>query len=712
MSYKTLRTTPIAGSMAPSLLTLLILLALLILAKSELIADEGMWTYDNPPLEQLKSKYGFEPTKQWLDHVRLSSLRFPGGTGSFVGQNGLAMTNYHVVASLVANISNEENNYKKNGFYAEDAEDEVKLGIKLYSLQSMVDVTGDVQNAIQDVINKVQDAVKGVDSTAKIEKIIKEKTKELEEFWSDSTGLKSKIVKLYAGGEYWIYNYKIFDDVRLVFSPGHQAAFFGGNYDNFVYPSYDLDVAFVRVYEDGEPYQTGDFLKWNSKGPSENELVLASGNPGSTERLITYDYMIFQRDYDIPRIRNYLKYMIDNLKKYAELGEKEKNEATIRLFYAENGFKVYDGQLSGLSDPKILKIKKTADDEFKSKVDSNAELKDKYGYLWDNTSKLLKIKSGMYDNIYYGTLNSRLYSLGKSLYTYLNEMSKPEDKRYDNYSESRLNRMKNQILSGRELNERRELMNMESNIKMCRKILGGNDKFIKLILQGQTPEAAAKRLIENSKLADLEFRTRILDGGIDSLNKSGDPILKIIKAIEPERQKENQWLKENVDKPLEKLEKKLAEAKFAVYGKSQYPDANFTLRLSDGQAKGYPMNGTIAPYKTTLYSLFGRSASFDNKNEFQLPAKYWDLVDDIDLATPANFATTCDMVGGSSGSPIINRNAEVIGILFDGNIETTPNHYVYDISVQRGLAVHSAYIIEALRNIYDADDLADELEDK
>ncbi len=700
-SYKKLQKTPAAclSDILSHLLLVSMLLLIMIAAKSGLRADEGMWTFDNPPLGQLKSKYGFEPTKQWLGHIRLSSLRFPGGTGSFVGKNGLAMTNYHVVARLVERLSTEKNDYRRNGFYAEDMEDELVLGIELYLLQSMTNVTSEMHEAID-----------GIEYPADAERIIKNKTKELERFWSDSTKLRSKIVKLYEGGEYWIYSYKIFNDVRLVFSPDHQAAFFGGNYDNFIYPSYDLDVAFVRVYDNGKPYQPEHYLAWNSYGPAEGELVFASGNPGSTERHISYDHLLFHRDYPIPLRRNQLKYKIDILKKYAQFGKWEKEEATSMLFYTENAFKVKDGQLTGLANPDVLKIKKATNVKLKAKVNDDPVLDDKYGDLWHEISSLLAIKSGMYYQIYNRTLSSKIYSLGRNLYTYLNEMSKPEDERYESFSESGLNKMKTQILRYGQLNRRLGLMNLKSNIIFCLEVLGKDDEFMELILEGQTPEIAAKRLFDNSKLADLEFRTRILNGGIDALNESGDPILKIIKAIEPERQEKMKWFKENVDKPLEKLEKKLTEAKFAAFGKSQYPDANFTLRLSYGLVKGYPVNGTIAPYKTTLYGLFDRAASFDNKDEFELPAKYWELRDVINLSTPANFVTTCDMVGGSSGSPVVNKEAEVVGILFDGNIETTPNHYVYDPSVQRGLAVHTAYIIEALRNIFDAGELADELE--
>jgi len=682
------------------------LLALMILLAAPGLAgpDEGMWTFDNPPIKQLQEKYGFTPTQEWLDHVRLSCVRFmDGGSGAFVSPKGLVMTNHHVAVGQLQKISTPEHDYVKTGFYAPTPDQELKCSdLEVNVLVSMENVTDRVLSAVKKGMSE-EEALKA--KQAMIAKIEKESL--------EKTGLRSNVIKLYHGGEYWLYRYKKYTDVRLVFAPERQAAYFGGDSDNFTYPRYDLDVAFLRVYENGKPVHSSHYLKWNSKGASENELVFVAGNPGSSDRLFTYAQLVYQRDYRYPMLLKYIKSWIKSLREYASKGPEQQRRALVRIFGLSNAEKAMTGEYQGLLDPKLMEKRKKEEEEFRKRIASNPEWQREYGDAWDIIAEVIeKQKKVAKKRMFQRIIGSRLAGIATTIVQYVEEIKKPDAERLDGYHDAELPSLKFRLFSPAPIYADFEEWNLAWSLHMSLEALGPDDPFVKIVLNGKEPQEVAKELVGGTKLADVKFRKKLIKGGEEAVKKCKDPMIVLARKIDPILRKNHEWYKKNIESVLTAATEKIARARFAVYGKSIYPDATFTLRLAYGTVKGYPMNGTKAPYKTTLYGLFDRSLSFDKKGEYALPDRFWRRKDQLDLSTPVNFVSTCDVIGGNSGSPVINREAEVVGLIFDGNIESLPGRFVYDETKNRAVAVHTAYIIEALRKLYDAGKLADEIEGK
>jgi len=666
--------------------------------------DEGMWTFDNPPTKQLKEKYNFTPTKEWLEHVRLSSVRFmDGGSGSLVSPNGLVMTNHHVAVGQLQKISSEKNNYVRTGFYAPNYDQEMKSSdLEVNILFSMKNITDKILSSIKKGMSN-EESLKARDA----------KIAEIEKNSLEKTGLRSNVVSLYHGGEYWLYQYKKYTDIRLVFAPERQAAYFGGDYDNFTFPRYDLDVAFFRIYEDGKPIKSPAYFKWNTSGADDNELVFVSGNPGSTNRLYTYSQLEYQRDYRYPMILQFITSWIESLREYAAKGPEQQRRALIRIFGLSNGEKAMTGEYNGLLDEDLMKHRKEAENEFRAKIKANPELQKKYGDAWDTISKIIeKQKMNAKQKRYQKISGSSLARKAVTIVQYVNEINKPNSERMDGYHDAELPSLKFRLLSPAPIYSDFEISNLTWWLGLSLDELGKDDPFIKIVLNGKSPEEAAKELVEGSKLANIDLRKKLIDGGVDAVKKCKDPMIVLARKIDPILRKNHKFNKDNIESVMTPAAEKIAQARFAVYGKSTYPDATFTLRLSYGTVKGYPMNGTKAPFKTTLYGLYDRSLSFDKQDDFVLPERFWDKQKELDLSTPVNFVSTCDIIGGNSGSPVINKKAEVVGLIFDGNIESLPGRFVYNKVKNRAVSVHTAYIIEALRKLYDAEKLANEIEGK
>jgi hypothetical protein len=663
--------------------------------------DEGMWTFDNPPTKQLQEKYGFTPTQEWLDHVRLASVRFmDGGSGSFVSPNGLVLTNHHVAMGQLQKISTAEKNYVAEGFYAATLDQEIKSpDLEVNVLISMEDVTKEVMKAIKTGMSDAE-ALKARDAAiAEIEKKSLKKT-----------GLRSNVASLYHGGEYWLYRYKKYTDVRLVIAPERQAAYFGGDFDNFTYPRYDLDFAFFRVYENGKPIKSENYLKWNAKGVQENELVFVSGNPGSTDRLYTYARLEFQRDFQYPMILNYIEKRLQILHEYSNKGEEQARRALGQIFGLENGKKALTGEYNGLLDEDLMAKRKKIEDDFRKLVVSNPEWQKNYGDAWDVIAKTIEQNRKIAKHQFYRRLiGSRLASAAMTIVRYVVEVKKNDADRLPGYHDSELEELKFKLFSPAPIYKDLEKATLEGTLKMSIQELGMNEEFFQKVLKGSSPDDVVKELIDGTKLNDPAVRKSLIDGGEKAVNESNDPLIVLARELDPMMREREKWNRDNIESVLTAASEKIARARFAVYGKTTYPDATFTLRLSYGTVKGYPMNGTIAPYKTTLYGLYDRSLSFDKKGDFVLSQRFWDRKDKLDLATPVNFVSTCDIIGGNSGSPVINKSGELVGLIFDGNIESLPGRFVFDIEKNRAVSVHGAYIIEALRNLYDAGKLVEEL---
>jgi len=670
------------------------------LAAGVCIADEGMWTFDNPPVKQLQEKYHFTPTQQWLDHVRLSSVRLnDGGSGSFVSPRGLLLTNHHVALGQLQKNSTPEHDYMRDGFYASTPEQEMKSP----------DLEVNVLISMENVTARVQDALKHSKTPAEQYKARQAAIAEIERESQQKTGLRSDVVTLYGGGEYWLYRYKKYTDVRLVFAPEQQIAFYGGDPDNFTYPRYDLDLALFRVYENGKPIETKDYLKWNPKGAADGDLVFVSGHPGSTQRLDTMAQLTYERDMTEPAALKVLNSRIATLKDFASRGSKQALEAESRIFGLENSRKAYEGRLQGLRNPAIFSKKQREEDDFKAKVMANPQWKAAYGNAWQEIADAEKKAAGRAKEQYFHGLDSSLANLAMTIVQYVTEVKKPDGDRLPGYHDSQLDSLRFQLFSKAPIYSDLEIARMTGALNLDLSEVGPNDPFLKMVLNGKTPRQVAEELVNGSQLADPEARKKLIDGGEPAIAASGDPMIVLARKLDPMRRELIKWNETNVTSVEQKAGEQLGKARFAAYGKTMYPDATFTLRLSYGQVKGYPMNGTIAPSKTTLYGLYDRAESFNFEGPFALPARYKEGRSKLDLSTPFNFVTTNDIIGGNSGSPVINRDGEIVGLIFDGNIESLVGDFVYDIETNRAVAVHTGAMTEALNKLYGAQKLVGEL---
>jgi hypothetical protein len=665
-----------------------------------LFADEGMWTFDNPPLKQLKEKYNFTPTQQWLDHLRLSCVRLnDGGSGSFVSPHGLLLTNHHVARGQLQKNSSAEHDYVKDGFYAATPDQEMKSpDLEVNVLVSTENVTDRVNAAVKGAKNTEEEFAK---RKAAIADIAREST--------EKTGLRSDIVTLYSGGEYWLYRYKKYTDVRLVFAVEQQAAFYGGDPDNFTYPRYDLDMALFRVYENGKPIDSKDYLKWNPKGAGDGELVFVSGHPGGTERLTTYTSLEQLRDDIQPSILKILRGRIAVLKEYSARGPEQARQAGTLIFGLENSVKAIQGREDGLLDKHLMDKKHTEEQDFRHKVDANPDWKKEYGSAWTMEEEAIRKANPRIKQQFFRGLDSQLATLALQIVTYVAEIKKPDGERLPGYHDSQLESLKHRLFSPAPIYPELEIVRMTSALELDQKEMGADDVWVKAVLNGQTPKDTATQLITGTKLADPAVRKALVDGGQAAVDASTDPMIAMARRIDPIRREQIKWFEDNVESVDERAGELLGKARFAVYGKNTYPDATFTLRLSYGQVQGFPMNGTVAPYKTTFYGLYDRAASFDYKEPFDLPKRYVDGKDKLDLTTPFDFVTTNDIIGGNSGSPVVNREGEVVGLVFDGNIESLVGDFVYDSYQNRTVAVHTGGMTEALKKLYGAQKLVDEL---
>jgi hypothetical protein len=663
-------------------------------------AEEGMWTFDNPPVQQLKAKYGFTPTPAWLDHVRLASVRFnDGGSGSFASPNGLVLTNHHVALGQLQKISNEKKDYVKEGFYAAKQADELKSAdLECNVLISMQNVTARVQGVVKKGMSE-QEAFAA--RKAEIAKITKES--------QDQTGLRSDVVSLYQGGEYWLYRYKKYTDVRLVFAPEQQIAFFGGDPDNFTYPRYDLDMALFRVYENGRPIQSKDYLKWNPKGGGPGELVFTSGHPGSTSRQETMAQIDTQREYFLPVTIQEIRRQLQVLRHYAAQGNEQARQATNRIFSLENSLKALDGMYQGLLDKNLVAQKQKSEEEFRARVAAKPEWQAEYAGAWDAIAAAEKKYRERFTRYANQRISARLPNLALQLVLYVAEVKKPDGERLPGFHDAQLESLRFQLLSKAPVYPAMDEALLTSDLERSLAGLGRDDEFIKTVLGGRDPAQVAKAAIAGTKLGDADVRKALLEGGVPAVAASTDPVIVFARKLETFSRQRIKWFEDNVESVETPAGEKIGKARFAVYGKSAYPDATFTLRLSYGTVEGYPMNGTKAPPMTTFYGLYDRSLGFGQKPPFELPARYLERRGRLDLATPMNFVSSNDIVGGNSGSPVINRAGELVGLIFDGNIESLVGDYQYNGVNNRAVAVHAAAMIEALRKLYDAAPLAAEL---
>ena len=680
-----------------------ICLALSFLFSTVASADEGMWLYNEAPKDKIKAKYGFELTQQWLDHVRLSSVRFNnGGSGSFVSADGLTFTNHHVGAGCVQQLSSEGHDYIKTGFYAKTQADEAKCpNLELNELVG-----------IEDVTDKVNAGVKPEMSAADAGTAQRASMSQIEKDCATSTGQRCDVVTFYSGQVYNLYKYKKYTDVRLVFAPEFDAAFFGGDPDNFTYPRYDLDITFFRVYEDGHPAHLDNYLRWSRSGVKDGDLIFVSGHPGNTSRLQTLAQMEFTRDVAYPLILATLKRRIALLQDFSKQSEENARIAKEDIFGMQNSQKAVAGYRSGLLDKSVMDAKSA--DEAKLRASYKASAKNAAATdPWDEIAQAMKVQRDIYPQLSYlerlRGFASGLPQIARVLVRAAAEKPKPNADRLREFRDSALPSVEQQLFSTAPVYKSLDTALLADSLAEMQDTLGKDNPDVQKVLNGKTPADAAKDIIAGTKLDDVTVRKQLYEGGQAAIDASNDPLIAAMKAIEPDALAARKAFDDKVDSVVRRDGTLIAKARFAQSGFAQPPDATFTLRLSYGAAIGYKENGKDIPYFTTMGGAYEHASEHNNQPPYNLAETWMKSKSKLDLKTPLNFVSTADIIGGNSGSPTVNRDGEVVGIIFDGNIESLPWQFAYSDVQGRAVSVDSRGIQEALRKIYGATALADEL---
>jgi hypothetical protein len=667
-----------------------------VLSRSLLTADEGMWLFEIPPVQQVQSKYNFELTEEWLEHIRLSSVRFGrSGSASFVSPHGLIMTNHHVGASQLQMHSTPENNMLKNGFYAETLADEIPChGLECIVLHSIKDITADLDEITKDL--ETNTAAK-----ARLEAISK-----IEQEEANKTNLHCEVITLFQGGKYHLYRYKKYTDIRLVWAPEQDIAAFGGDPDNYEYPRYCVDSSFFRAYENGNPASIKHYLKWSTNGVKENELVFVSGHPGTTNRAFTRSHLEFQRDVYFPERldRLYRREVIYSA--FAERSLENKRRIAHDLDAVKNYRKRAIGQLDGLQTPSLWELK----------------LKDKDTIA----EQCLNLYSFYTDYCYFETgeaFNSQTFRLARQLIRLAQEKEKKTTERLREYREGNIESIKRNILNDSPIYEDVEILKLTDSLTMLYEYgyktslprkgtqvnakAEYNEMFDKL-----SPKELAVKLIKGSKLRDVTVRRKLLEGGLDAIIASNDPMIKFAISIDPTARKLRKKYEEEFDTPITAAYTKLAKERFEKLGNTIYPDATFTLRISYGTVKGYEESGKYIKPVTNIAGMFERAESMKFQEPFNPPASWLKNKNILNLETGFNLVTTNDIIGGNSGSPLINTKGEVVGLVFDGNIYSLSNNFIYTETISRCVSVHVDVILESLKKIYNAERIVKELTEK
>jgi hypothetical protein len=668
--------------------------------------DEGMWLFNNPPLKQFKEKYSFEPTKEWLDHLQKASVRFnSGGSGSFISPNGLCITNHHVGLDTLQKISSEKNNYVRDGFYAKSQKDEVKAtDLELNVLMSIEDVTDPVKSAVQSSMS-ADDANKArANVMAQIEKESREKT-----------GLRSDVITLYQGGLFHLYRYKRYDDVRLVFAPEEQIAFYGGDPDNFEYPRFDLDICIFRAYENGKPAKIDNYLKWNTKGPADSELTFVSGNPGRTDRQLAVSELAELRDGEVPYLLNMFYRRETFLHAWGSRSFENKRRAEQATRSVENNRKRYEGYVAGLLDPDVWRA---IEDRQKKLADTQGvnALFDKIKQAQQETAKVLPIYNyfeqfrGRADASYRAprAFYSTLFEYARRLLRHGDEMTKPNGERFPEFRDSYKESLELELFSASPVYDDYEIVKLTDSLTDMSEQFGADDPLVKQVLAGKSPVERARELVTGTKLKDVALRKQLYAGGAAAVSAAKDPMIELARMIDgPAREARKVY--EAQDEVKQQAYAEIAKARFALGGIGSYPDATFTLRLSYGTVRGYDEGGKKIAALTNTAGLYQRGTEHNNQPPFDIPKRWLDRKSKLNPNTPFNFVSDADIIGGNSGSPVVNKSNEFVGIIFDGDIQSLVLDCIFSDKQARAVSVDSAAITEALRKVYDAQPLLDEL---
>jgi hypothetical protein len=660
---------------------------------SAALADEGMWTFDNFPSATVKAKYGVNVDQAWLDNVQGASVRLSSGcSASVVTKDALVLTNHHCVRGCAQNLSTAKIDYVQNGFSSATREDE-KLcpGMQAEILSTITDVTQRVSDAAKGKTG--QDFVKARDAEiAAVEK---------EGCVGREANFRCQVITLYQGGQYKLYTYRKYSDVRLVFAPEQQTAFFGGDPDNFNFPRYDLDCSFVRLYENGKPVATPAHLKWRVDAPKDGEPVFVSGNPGSTQRLLTAEQLETIRDVALPDTLLLLSELRGRMIRFGEESPEHARVVNEDLFGVENSYKALHGQELALVDPALIDAKRKFDTDLRTQVMKDKKLAAEIGDPWSDTAKVQADRKALYQAYTYEEARagvfSDLFGYARSIVRAAQEKAKPNSERLPEYTDSRLPLLEKRVLDNEPVYPDLEAAVLEFWLTKLREHLTADASGTKIFLGKDSPETIAARL-SKSKLADAAYRKQLWDGGLAAVQASDDPVIKFVLATDAESRAIRKQYETRVTGPTDRAAEKIAKARFAVYGTGTYPDATFSLRLSYGKVEGWNENGTPVKPFTYFSGLYERATGQD---PFALAPKWIAAQSKLNPNTVFDFSTDNDIIGGNSGSPAIDAQGHVIGAVFDGNIHSLGGNFGFDDTQNRGVVVSTAAITEALDKVYD-----------
>lgn len=670
-------------------------------APTELTSDEGMWLLNDFPSARLERRHGFAPSHAWLDEVRLSSVRLAGGcSGSFVSPNGLVMTNHHCAVRCVQQVSTKQKDFMTLGFNATSAGEELRC--PEMEINQLVEIT--------DVTDRVGSATKGLEEKAANE-ARKAELSRIEKSCATSDDYRCDVVSLFHGGKYHLYKYRRYQDVRLVFAPEKSIAFFGGDPDNFNFPRYDLDVTFVRVYQDGKPSKTEHYFPWSAKGAEKGELVFVSGHPGSTSRTMTVAQLAYMRDYALPSWLIKLAERRGAIREFQKLGAEQKRVSETAMFGSENAIKALRGRRLALVDAEFFERKVREEQELRARVNADPELRAKYGDAWERIAAAQERKRELRTPLMLIEKGDGFWSTfmdhARTIVRASEELPKPNEQRYREFVDSQLPALKQQLYSSAPINDEFETMKLALSLTRLRELLGTDHSVVKAVLGTKSPQQVAEEVVRGTKLGKVDERKRLFEGGKAAVQGSKDPAIDLARTLEPFARDVRKSFEDEVEAVEDRNAERIAAARFAVLGTSVYPDATFSLRLSFGTVQGWEEGGKQVEPFTTMGGAFDRHTGAD---PYALPKSWLEAKNRINLSTPFNLSTSNDIIGGNSGSPMFNKDREIVGLIFDGNIHSLGGDYAFDDRLNRAVAVHSAAILEALGSVYDAKRVKEEIE--
>jgi peptidase S46-like protein len=664
-------------------------------------ADEGMWTFDHPPTKLLQERYGFTPTPEWLDKMRRAAVRFmDGGSGSFVSPDGLMLTNHHVGLACIQNLSSAEKDYVTNGFLAAGrAQEPACPGYEVNVLLAIEDATARVLGGVRPGMSDKEagDARKAAAAAVENE-------------CAARTGMRCDLVTLYQGSEYALYTYKKYTDVRLVFAPEQQAAYFGGDFDNFTYPRFNLDAALFRAYEGGRPARSPGWLRWSTKGVKEGDLVFVAGNPGSTSRHETVAQLEAERDKLLPEYLGYLQRRLKVVREFVARSPENQRRAAPTLLGLENSLKALTGRLEALRDEKAMARKREQEGELRRRIAADPKLAREVGRAFEDIEAAQARHDARLADYRYGSFGwSKLLATAGQIVRHAEETRKPNEQRLDEYIDAVLPSLENRLFSPAPIHKDLETITLTDQLEGARQALGADNPYVKAVLGGRTPEEVAREAVEGTRLDQVDARRALVKGGPAAVQASTDPMIVLARRIDPLARELRRFDDDQVQAVIRRAGERIGRARFALEGRTVAPDATFTLRLSFGTVKGYPAEGTVLPPFTTFAGLYDRAAGFSGRPPWNLAPRFEKARGELELTTPFNFVSTADIIGGNSGSPTIDRDGELVGLVFDGNIYSLALDYFYTDERARAISVDARGILESVDEVYGAEDLVREL---